>query len=196
MDTLLLHPTRFLAGLALAAALAAPAHAGTLYKWTGPDGAVSYSDELKRIPEAYRVEAVAVTTGDLAGYSRFTSASHDASAEYVQRLDARLARLRELNQEPLRVATAAPPTAASVGSTVVRLNDRMSLEIPNDGLAGDEPIVVEHKRVRAPGDFYSTHVMVVRQGERILSVVKPMLPSQSNPKDWDDDGEALFGTDD
>jgi hypothetical protein len=194
MDRLLPGSKKSCAALGLALALAAPASAGTLYRWTAEDGSVAYTDDLKRVPEAQRARAVATKTGDLADYERFTPTRVETTDEQARRREARLERLRALNGAPAPVAGAAPaPAPAATGSTVVRLDDNIALEIPNSQLVGDDPIIVQSERVRAPGDFYSTHVLVVRQGNRVLSVVKPTLPSQSNPKDWDDRGRELFG---
>lgn len=156
---------------ALFALLAAAAGAETLYRWTNADGVVAYSDELKRIPEAFRASAVKVQTGSLRGYKHYTPAERQAATAAREKQGAeRLERLRELNEAP-RAPAGASAGGASFPAAAVQVNRRLSMAIPTDRLASDEPIVVEEQRVRT-GDT-TTHIYVVRQGDRILSVLRP-----------------------
>src|SRR5262247_3099077 len=59
------------AALALAA-YGLPASGGTLYKWTAEDGSVSFADDAKRIPPAYRAKAQKIQTSGITGYKRFS----------------------------------------------------------------------------------------------------------------------------
>ena len=171
----------------LAVALVAPAAAGTLYKWTGADGAVSYTDDLKRVPSQFRAEATAVKTAGLSSYERYTPARANKTSEQQARREARLERLRAMNAEPAQPARMVMPHS----QTVVRVSDTLSLAVPNDAMTGDEPVVVEERRVRDRGAITTRHVTVVRQGDRIVSVVRP--ESSHNGAGWDKEDELLSG---
>ncbi len=171
--------------------LASAASAGTLYRWTNAEGVVAYSDALKRIPEAYRATAVRVQTQDLESYERFTPTKPPVGASYGDRLDQRVDRLRALNAataaEQAAARAPAPATAGRTGAIMV--NNKMSIDIPADQMAGDEPLVVEEQRVRT-GDT-TTHLFVVRQGDRVLTVVRPH--TNHSDADWPTE-EELLGT--
>ena len=174
-------------GFLLMAAIAAPASAGAVYRWTASDGSVSFTDDAKKIPSQYRASAELVRTGDLAGYARYTPAeTRAASRERSLQLEERLARLRELNAEP---ALAPARARVSQTHTILRLDNRASVTIPNDRLGSEEPIVVEQRRVRDRNNISTTHVTVVRQGDEILSVVRP--ESAHDRADWADESELL-----
>lgn len=157
-----------LAGL-LALALAAPAAAGTLFKWTGPDGGVSYTDDLKRVPEQHRASAERVKTSGLGSYERYTPEIEPGKDVQRDRLNARLARLRAFNAEPRPTHRYDMP----VTQTVVRMNDRLSLSVPNEATQSSEPVVLEELRVRDPNSITTRHVTVVKQGDRVISVIRP-----------------------
>lgn len=168
-----------LCGVALSLAVGA-AGAETLYRWTNADGVVAFSDELKRIPEAYRAGAVKVETANLSSYTRYTPANPTQSAAYEQELAARTERLRELNAAAAAdtAKLVAPATGPSLGQ--VRVNGKLSLALPAGQAASDEPIVVEEHRVRMGGA--TTHVYVVKQGDKVLSVVRPH--TNSSDTNW------------
>ena len=150
--------------------ISSSANAGSLYRWTNADGVVAFSDEMKRVPEAYRASAVRIQTASLASYKRFTPAQPAQSKSYAEQLDAQVRRLRVLNAE---VDAEQAPVARATGPELgqVRVNGRLSIALPGSQLASDEPLRVEEHRVRT-GDT-TTHVYIVRQGDRILSVVRP-----------------------
>jgi hypothetical protein len=171
----------------LAAAVAGPASAGSVYRWTADDGSVAFSDDLKKIPSQYRASAKVVRTGDLRGYARYTPAETRAAArERSLQIEERLERLRGLNETP---AVAARPARVSRTDTILQLDNRTSIAIPNDGLGSDEPVVVEERRVRDRNNISTTHVTVVRQGDQIISVVRP--ESAHDRADWPDESELL-----
>lgn len=161
----------FFAGIILLVALATPSLAGTLYKWTAEDGSTAFTDDPKRIPERYRSQAKTLNTGGLSTYERFTPSDGARQSEYQARLQERLERLRETN----RVDRAVAPQGvakAPVTETIVRLNDGTAVPIPLT--ASDEgPIVVEDIRVRRKGSNFTVHDTVVRQGDKVLLVVRP-----------------------
>jgi hypothetical protein len=178
-----------LSGLSLALALSASAAAGELYRWTNADGVVSFSDDVKRIPEAYRASAVVVKTSSLASYERFTPARAAESESYRERLGAYVERMRALNDEVAaeRLTATPKPALGSLGD--VRVNHKLSVALPDDVRASGEPVVVEEHRVR-DGDT-TTHVYIVRQGDRVLSVMRPHTNhSGANWRDLEDVLEA------
>jgi hypothetical protein len=166
-----------------AVALAAgtlPAAAGPLFSWTAEDGTVSYTDDAKRIPERYRAGAKQVPAGKLDGYARLSPAEPAAQSEYVAQLTERLARLRALNRaldedaayEAAAAAGYGYPGAPAEGpETLVRVGRDLQVRVPQTASAS-APVVVEDVRVRPDGSVFTTHDTVVRQGDRILMVVK------------------------
>ena len=171
----------------LGLAVATPASAEIVYRWTAADGSVAYTDDAKRIPAQYREQAQATRLGDLERYERYTP-SRARAARRDAALSERLGRLREFNA----TASAAPSQAArpAEGSNmIVSLDDDMSITIPRDQLAGDDPVVVEQRRVRDRNNISTTHLTVVRQGDRILSVVRP--ESAHDRGDWESESELL-----
>ena len=178
-----------LSGSLLTLVLAGAAAAGPAYRWTAADGSVAYSDDLKKIPSQYRASAERVGTRDLGEYPRFTPgesrrALGDRHAAMVERIE----RLRAINEaEPAAFA----PSAISRTHTILRLDDRASITIPNDRTASAEPVVVEEQRVRDRNNTSTTHVTVVRQGDEILSVVRP--ESAHDRADWKHERDLIGG---
>jgi hypothetical protein len=173
-------------GSFLALAFGTAASAAEVFRWTAADGSVAFTDDVKRIPAQYREQAVRTPAGDLSGYGRYTPARAVPTRSEIA-LAERLERLREINAAD--GAAAAQRTPFESTQTILRLNQRSSIAIPNDRLAGDEPIVVEQRRVRDRNNISTTHVTVVRQGDRILSVVRP--ESAHDRADWADESELV-----
>ena len=179
-------------GLLVTVAWVGAASAEPIYRWTAADGSVAFSDDLKKIPSQHRASAQSMRRGSLAGYERYTPAqTRPAAREHAVQLEERLERLRELNAEPEASPAARPRMSRT--STVLRLDNRASVTIPNDRLGSDEPIVVEERRVRDRNNISTTHVTVVRQGDDILTVVRP--ESAHDRADWADERELLAGAD-
>jgi hypothetical protein len=179
--------------LLLSTLMAAPAAAGSVWRWTADDGSVAFADDAKKIPSQYRARAKVVRTGDLGGYARYTPAeTRAASRERQLQLEERILRLRELNETGR--ATAAAPVSVGATQTVLQLDNRTSISIPNDGPGDDEPVIVEQRRVRDRNNISTTHVTVVRKGDRILSVVRP--ESAHDRADWGDERELIGELDD
>ena len=176
-----------LSGFLLTALLAGGAFAGSVYRWTGDDGSVAFSDDAKRIPSQYRASAKVVRTVDLGSYARYTPAeTRAASQERSLQLRERIERLREFNETPAR---ASAPTRLSESNTILRLDNRASVTIPNDRSGGEEPVIVEERRVRDRNNISTTHVTVVRQGDEILSVVRP--ESAHDRANWGSERDLL-----
>jgi len=151
-----------------------PASAESLYRWTAEDGSVAYTDDAKRIPERYRASAKSVATGGLEGYGRYSPAKMAGQTEYREQLQARIERLRELNAA-LDRAVYYEEVAVQAGQAgpdaTVRVGRDLQLRVPSH-LAEEGPVVVEDVRVRPKGSVFTTHDTVVRQGDRILMVVR------------------------
>jgi hypothetical protein len=169
--------TTFVMGLI--AGLAAPALAGTFYSWTTEDGVRAYTDDAKRVPARYRNRAELRDTGSLEGYERFTPIT-GASDEAVARRAPR-------SVESLPSVSAPPPGAATGPAITLETGD---LNIALVGAEGGEPIVVEQVRARHAGSDATRTVQVVRQGDRVLAIIKP-TPNESNPSDAPDESELL-----
>lgn len=157
-----------LGGALLALALATPAAAGTLYRWTAPDGSVAFTDDPERIPERHRADAERIATEGLETYGRYTPARKAESDDRAARLAERLERLRAINRPAPEARAAGTPS-----STILRLDEHTSLAIPNDAEGGEGPVVVEERRVRDRDSIATQHVTVVRRGDEVLSVIKP-----------------------
>jgi len=155
---------------------AAPALAErSYYAWQTEEGSYAFSDDAKAIPEAYRARAERRTLRPLAGYAQLTPADARATEEYAKRLDARLEQLRALSaarpadERPARAERqAAGPTVA------LRTGGRGSPLIELGPLAaeGDEPVIVETLRAHPADRLVTRNNVVVRQGERTLTIVR------------------------
>lgn len=196
------------AGLALAPA---GAQARTLYRWTTDDGGIAFADDAKRIPERYRERAEQITTEGLSGYARFTPTDAAASQRYADRLAERVETLRAAAAEEAAVAAQpvagapAHPLEGIALQSVRQTSGRRLVQTPNGPawrrtsslqrvdapvpLLGvnpdpdsDEPIIVERVRARADDSLVTRHVTVVRQGDRVLSIIKPR--ARQHPLDW------------
>jgi len=186
-------------GVLLGVAAAAPVEAVTLYRWKSDDGSISYTDDLKRVPERYRAKAEEIQSEGLEGYARFTPTDSAASKQYSDKLTARLDSLRAWNAQTDPRAPSNPFVAASGGHPVStiqletasrrRVEDQNgnynwtatqgidSNPVPSVAFAADpddsHPVVVERKRMIADGNVATELVTVVRQGDRVLSVIRP-----------------------
>jgi hypothetical protein len=154
------------AGIILLAAVATPVGAGTLYKWTAEDDSVAFTDDPKRIPERYRSQVETIESQGLETYTRLTPEDPSAVASHRERLAARVA---------ARAAAAAP-----VAETIVEVNDSTALRIPAT-VSDEGPIVVEEVRVLRKGSNITIHDTVVRQGDKVLVVVRPANWMQGRP---------------
>jgi len=173
------------AGIILLAALATPVAAGTLFKWNAEDGSVAFTDDPERIPERYRSQVESIESQGLETYTRLTPADPHAMANHRERLAERLQRLRARGAREETVAVRAAP-AAPVSETIVQVNDDTALRIP--ATASDEgPIVVEEVRVLRKGSNITIHDTVVRQGDKVLVVVRPAQWMQGGPDYLDED---------
>jgi Domain of unknown function (DUF4124) len=177
----------------------ARADGGALYRWVTADGTVSYTDDAKRVPERYRESAQTIERSMLTDYGRYTATDSAAHEEQTARLEKRLDALRTMNggahdasadasngDAPVMTGTA--PATHDIhrrrlftrpdGTQFYRYYTNQtttagsgaSLPVdPND----PNPVVTEQQRVRVPGEPLTQSVTVTRQGDRVLSIVKP-----------------------
>lgn len=198
-------------GLLLAAA---PAGAGTLYRWVTENGTLAFADDAKRIPERYRAQAEEIQTEGLDGYERFTPTDGAAQEQHAERLDERLGRLRGEEiveiEGPAEVpaleggeGAAVSGVALGVSETTRRTQVKRSfaagkrrhryqsveqplpvIDLP-PGAEDEGPVVVEELQIRDREGF-TRRARVVRQGDRILSIVKGPK-HHFNPRDFVDE---------
>jgi len=163
------------AGLGLS--LAGPAVAAELYRWTTDDGTVAFTDDVKHIPERYRKVAKKISTGSLRDYARYTPDrsltrnSEVALADRVDRLRAANAALEtHLASSPQPVQTVSPRD-----NPFVRVGPQAdpSLEV-SASHESSGPLIIEQRRYRMEGGFVTRTDTVVRQGDKIIAIVKPM----------------------
>lgn len=174
----------------LVAALAAPAAAGRVYSWRTEDGGYAFTDDPKAIPARYRDQAKLRESARLGDYARYTPADDAAARRYAKQLTQRLARLRAMNAQPVvpRDAVAVDGSGPVASLTMQSANGYApSVEIsPN---TGGEPIIVETLFTRPAGKMVTRHTQVVRQGDQILSILKPRLREWNVSTDIHDESE-------
>jgi len=188
--------SRFLSlagAVALLAALAAPAAAGTVYSWRTEDGGYAFTDDPTGIPARYRDQATKRETGSLGDYKRYTPSDDAAVARYAEQLDQRLTHLRAVNGHG-----GAPGSAAVAGGsgpttsvTMQSANDyEPSVEISQK--TDDEPTFVDTLFTRPEGKMVTRQVQVVRRGDKIISVLRPRLREWNVNSDIHDESQLGF----
>ena len=174
----------------LLAALVAPAAAGPVYSWRTEDGGYAFTDDPKAIPARYRDQAKLRSTARLREYARYTPSDDKATGRYAERLTQRLAHLRAVNAQPVvrRETVASSSTAPTAALTMQSANGYApSVEISQN--TGGEPIVVETLFTRPEGKMVTRQTQVVRQGDQILSILKPRLREWNVTTDILDESE-------
>lgn len=179
---------RLLVAGALTLGLAAPASAGGFYHYQTEDGVQAYTDDARRVPERYRGDAKFEASQSLSDYARHTGQDAAAISRYAERLEARIERLRAFNAEAEAVAQLA---RAGGATTVVRAGGLEAPTIEVRASEGDEPVVVEKRRYRTNNSFMTRHLTTVRQGDKLLAIVKPARRGSTDLFDVRD--EATLG---
>lgn len=180
---------RLLMGVSLFAGLAGPAFAGNVYSWVTEDGTYAFTDDPKRIPAKHRAEAEARPMGDLKRYARY---SVDRTGKtYTDRLWQRQTELRERAVAEAPAVSAAPTTGTGSGLTFSmpfygggssggQRASQMQLGMGALGAAdGDEPITVESIRMRPTAGEATRHWTFVKQGDRVIAVIKGEIRDRS-----------------
>lgn len=175
---------RALVGAGLGLAVAAPAGAGTVYRWRTDDGTLAYTNIQKQIPERYRDKAETVQLGSLEAYKRYTPEGAAGTQAHARGVSENLARLRAFNESldreemlarrghaPAGATAPGVPKSRSLGGVLVGPDGSTSYLL--GGRGSDEPVVVEQVRYRVPDSTATRTDTIVRQGDRTLLVVKP-----------------------
>ncbi|HEY8154181.1 MAG TPA: DUF4124 domain-containing protein [Myxococcota bacterium] len=175
----------------LLAALAAPASADPVYSWRTEDGGYAFTDDPKAIPARYRDQAKQREAGRLGDYQRYTPSDDAAAERYAEQLDRRLAYLRSVNARPVARrddAMVAGGTGSTASLSMQSANSyEPSVEISQN--MSSEPIVVDTLFTRPEGKAVTRQTQVVRQGDQILSILRPRLREWSVTTDIHDESE-------
>ncbi len=146
-----------------------PALASEFYSWRTDDGGYAYTDDVKAIPPRYRDRAQSQRTQGIESYERLTTPPPGTMDAYSHRLSNRLEHLRELNRD-LDRANARPEYRSQVESLQIGTG-ALNVGIPvNDD--SDEPVVIEKIRYRHRDEMATRHNLVVKKGDRVLTVIK------------------------
>jgi hypothetical protein len=163
------------AAIGLSLMLALPAAAGTVHSWQTQEGTLAFTDDVKRIPARYRATVSSRELGGLGDYVRFSGADEKEKTLYAARVQARLNRLRNANG----AVALALPSGEGEAAFLVRTSGGDNGVSTQVGFpladAEEEPIVTNNVRMMPENSIATRHVTIVRQGDRILSVVKPSL---------------------
>jgi hypothetical protein len=146
-----------------------PALASEIYSWRTDDGGYAYTDDAKAIPPRYRDRAQSQQAKGLASYPRLTSPPASTTDAYARRLANRLDYLRALNRD-LDRASARPEYRSQVDSIEVDAGS-INVGVPVGDLS-NEPIVIEKIRFRHRDEMATRHNVVVKKGDRVLTVIK------------------------
>jgi hypothetical protein len=148
----------------------AHAAAADVYTWRTEDGGYAYTDDRDQIPARYRAQAKRVGSTSLRDYERYTPQDPEATSRYAERLERRLAVLREVNATPAPARDEAPATSS--GSLLISTGDgnAPALSLPMQANGG-EPMVIEEVTSKRTGDARTRRSTVVRQGGRVVTVI-------------------------
>ena len=188
---------KFLLGGFLVVGLTGPAFAGNVYSWVTEDGTYAFTDDSKRIPAKHRADVKKRPMGKLTRYERFTEVSSESNQLYADRIRERRLALRNV--------TTAAPMGAVVGA-VQPQSSGILYSIPMTGSSGrrgggagasivvpvgkqasaeSEPTTIQSVRVKPRRNMATRHFTVVKQGDRIVTVIKGELnqrPLRSRPE--------------
>ncbi|MCG8588152.1 MAG: hypothetical protein MJE66_02595 [Proteobacteria bacterium] len=157
------------AGLALAvgAMTGSAFAAGTLYHWKTEDGTWAFADDLKRVPERYREQVETRALESVKDYPRYTATDPKAQATYREGLARRVEATRQVAESP---AVTPPAGGGNDGGLRLGADGQLGLDFSHG--FEHEPIVIEKVRVRPKGKITTRHDQVIRQGDRVLLILK------------------------
>jgi hypothetical protein len=183
--------TLSLVGAGLLLAIAAPSSAGPVYSCRTEDGGYAFTDDPKAIPARYRDQATLRTSARLHEYKRYTPSDDRAVERYADRLGERLAHLRALNAQPVVARTAAAANSTPAASLTMQSANGYQPSVEISSGYGEEPIVVDTLFTRPQGKMVTRHTQVVRQGDKVLSVMRPRLREWNVSTDIHDEADLL-----
>ncbi len=174
---------KFLLGAVLVVGLAGPAFAGNVFSWVTEDGTHAFTDDSKRIPAKHRAEAKKRSMGKLTRYERFTEVSSESTKSHAEKIRERQMELRGMTATaPLgAVAGAVGSRVAGSGSshplTVGSGRRGTLITVPLGDTASANPGVttIESIRVQPVDSLASRHWTVVKEGDRVVTVIKGEL---------------------
>ena len=168
-------PMALLAVLTLV--LSAPVAADTFFSWETEEGTPSFTDDAKRIPAQYRAVAKERPRSDLHRYSRTSVVAPDADR------DRGLARAGDLRGAIAVASPGLPGTGSDEAAFMIRTSGSsqgVATQVGFPVSSGPmEPIVTDNVRVMPADSEATRHITIVRQGGRVLSVVRPQLNQTS-----------------
>ena len=181
---------RLVGAAAFAAALAAPAAADPVYSWRTEDGGYAFTDDPKAIPPRYREQAQKREAGRLHDYKRYTPSDDAATERYAADLTRRLEYLRAVNADRVVASAPSEPHLAQTSSSIsLQSANNFQPSVQFDQATGGEPLVVDTLFTRPEGKIVTRQTQVVRQGDRIVSVVRPRLREWNVATDIHDESE-------
>jgi hypothetical protein len=201
-----------LAGVAaLTASLAGPIAADVIAYRT-EDGVFAYTDDRDKVPARYADDAVTVRDSKLRTYPHLTVEDTPTARAVTARLQNRLDYLRQLNAASAseRVVAATTAAAAAHGGTVISLPTNAPGFLGPDGKpsttggrsfaspsievtagASDEPIITEPILTKEDGRIRTRRATIVKQGDKILAIMKGRSHQVDVNSDIYDEDELL-----
>jgi hypothetical protein len=175
-----------------------PAAADTkLYHWRTDDGTYAFTDDPKAIPERYRAKVETRFMDGLDGYERYTPAVSSAPPERAKAVAAsttapntsanhpaaktsRIEYLRALN------APQHEPRGHDRGETRTLMIPTGGDDSPSIGVTtrdDDEPVIIETIRTHPEGLMVTRSDLVVRQGDQVITIIKPQANQTNTTSD-------------
>jgi hypothetical protein len=181
---------KFLLGAFLVVGLTGPAFAGNVYSWVTEDGTYAFTDDSKRIPAKHRAEVKKRPMGKLTRYERFTEVSSESRKPHADRI-------RERRMELRQMATAAPigavvgvaqpqssgivyavPVSGGSGRRGGGAGASIQVPVGNQASADSGLTTIESIRVKPRRNMATRHWTVVKNGDRLVTVIKGELNQQ------------------
>ena len=180
-----------LLGSVLVSAAATPALAD-MYTWRTEDGGYAYTDDPKQIPARYRAQAKRIERQPLTSYARYTPQDPDASARYAERLERRLAALRDANEMAREIERERAAVEQPAQSVVMSAGGPYAPQITAN-VTDDAPMVVEPVLIRETGDTRTRRATVIRQGGKVIALLKDSQHNYNVSEDILDEAELEAG---
>ena len=177
---------------ALASSLFGAPIAADVIAYRTEDGVFAYTDDKAKVPARYAADAVTVRDSKLHSYPRLTIEDTDAAREVSARLEKRLGYLRQANaasvaeREVAATARAQQGTVLSIPTAPGSATSPL-IEVATDG--SDGPVVVEAVRSRDGNRAATRGATVVKQGDKVIAVMKSRAHHIDVNSDFYDEAE-------
>lgn len=172
---------------ALVSSLLGAPIAADIIAYRTEDGVFAYTDDRAKVPARYTAEAVTVRDPKLESYPRLTIEDTASAREVSARLERRLGYLRQANAATVAEREVAASASAQQGAVVSGSAASPTLEVSADPAKG--PIVVEPLRTQQDGRPATRTSTVVKQGDKVLAIVKSRSHHIDVNSDIHDDDE-------